>query len=100
MNTSAIANLLDNLNAEVAVIRSKGSYIEPHERWTCTIELTHSSTQLKTRDYGATLDDALLAAYSKISPLISHPTVAAALDLPLLSAPQIDLESLHPGAAE
>lgn len=99
MTPYQISAILNNLNAEVTIFRTNYSYAEPCERWGCSITLEQSGTSLKVKGKGFDLNEALSTAYDNLSPLISTPAIASALCLPALSAP-IDLESLHPGAAE
>ena len=93
-----ISATLNTLNAEVSIFRSAYPYDD--ERWSCTITIEKPGTSLKVRATGPLCTSALQSAYANLLPLISAPSVAGALSIPSLSAPEIDLESLPLGAAE
>lgn len=95
-----ISSVLNTLNAEVMIFRSAHNFVDDALRWGCTIHLERDGTSIKVKGTGPHADVALAAAYANLQPLISTHSVASALRLPALSAPEIDLEALHPGAAE
>lgn len=92
MNLSQIASLIDSLNASASAYRQPESYVDPAQRWSFTVVLSRSDTELKVRGEGPSLDAAMAQAYAKLEPLVNAPAVATALAIPRLSAPTLDGE--------
>ena len=94
MTISQIAAFLDSLNASASAFRQPESYVDDERRWSFTVTLSRSDTEIKIRGEGPTLDEAMAQAYAKLEPLVNAPAVANALAIPRLAAPTIDGELL------
>lgn len=83
---SALSHL-NTLNTEVSIYRFPHSYYEESERWSCTLTLSASSTELKVAARGPSAPDAILSAYAKLQALIDAPAVSQAFALTAIEGP-------------
>ena len=89
MTLSQIFSKLNILDAEVTLYRDKGSWRDNDERWGCVITLNNDGTELKLKDVAASGDEAICKAFAKLETMTSSPDIVKALNLPLLSAPEL-----------
>jgi hypothetical protein len=94
MTLSTLATLIDSLNPSVSISRRPESYVDAERRWSCTIHLHKSGTELKVGAEAPTLDVAMAQAFAKLEPLVNTQAVANALAIPRLAAPTIEGEVL------
>lgn len=87
MNFSEFSAYLNPLNADVQIFRLKESFYSAEERWNCIITLENTSTMLKCKGKGDTLESACVAALDQFSAHMGNPSLRKALAAPLLAAP-------------
>lgn len=89
MTLSQIFSKLNILNAEVTIFRATQSWTDDSERWGAVITINNAGTELKLKAMAANGDEAIINAFAKLETMTASPDIIKALNLPLLSAPEL-----------
>ena len=72
MSPLEILSFLSARNASIQIFRLAEPYILDGERWSVRFEVEHKAAMLSTKSRAATMDEAILAAWSDLSPFLQH----------------------------
>jgi hypothetical protein len=87
MNFAQILARLENMNAEIVLMRSTFSFVDELERWTARIEINNAEKEIKlqAKGTGADVEDALRDAWEKVKPIVNSIDFSKGFDIPLLT---------------
>jgi hypothetical protein len=87
MTPDQILSKLETFDAEIRLTRSTELYMEPNN-WHFSFKFSHKASRLETSASGPSREEAILAAWAKLEPLINTLTFTKVFEVPLLTLDQ------------